>query len=69
MGSVELGKGKKKKSPYTREAGLRLSTGGGEGQLAFSQGQWAMVSFLLLWKRPPPTCLRQAGRGGALISV
>jgi hypothetical protein len=36
----------------TQEAGLRHTTGArGKGQLAFYQGQEAIVSFFCLWER------------------
>ena len=45
------------------------SAEGGEGQLAFSQGQVAMVSAHCLWERQPSTCLRKASSDSVLVSV
>ena len=44
------------------------SAEGGEGQLAFSQGQVAMVLAHRLWERQPATCLRKASRDSVLVS-
>lgn len=63
LGSVELGK------KYTRDAGLRLTKGEGEGQLAFDQGQGSVVSSPHLRERQLSTCLRHAASSGVLVSV